>query len=135
MMPYILRKTDDVMVRLDVFYTELMRIKFGIGLGEDGKPLRPNDSQEKLTREVFGERVISAATNEWFYAEGFLAAERFPHEWEAMPIHSRAKWMAAKRIESMEQGIRRYREVIERQNRETLSKLQSKRPPVRSRRH
>lgn len=125
MMPYVRRKTDNILVRLDTFYKQILAVKFGIGIGEDGEQLRPSERQEALLKEVFGDRVIDAAPPAWYYAEAWMAAEKFPHEWERMPIHSRAQWMAAKRVDGMIRGIERYREVIDRQNKAEAQKRQS----------
>lgn len=125
-MPYVKRKTDNTLVRLDVYYQYILALKFGVGVAEDGTPLRPTDSQEKLAKEVFGERVVEIAPTEWYYAEAFLAAEKFPHEWETMPIHSRARWLAARRVDGMVKGMERYREVIDRRNKEALSAMRSR---------
>jgi hypothetical protein len=125
MMPYTKRKKDGVMVRLDTLYTEIMAVKFGIGLDEQGHPLTPNDEQLALGKEVLGERIVDAATGAWYDAESFLAADLFPHEFSAIPIHSRAQWMAAKHIDTMIKNLERYREVIDRQNKEALSQMRS----------
>lgn len=127
-MPYVRRKTDDILVRLDVFYKQILALKFGIGVGEDGSILRPNEQQENLAKEVFGDRIIDAAPSKWHYAEAFLAAEKFPHEWFDIPIHSRAEWLAAKRIKGMVDVLERYREVIDRHNRE--EKARRRKPPT-----
>lgn len=126
-MPYVKRKTDGLLVRLDTFYKNLLAVKFGIGIAEDGTPLRQTDRQEELFKEVFGDRVIEAAPQSWYYAESFLNAECFPHEWDSIPLISRARWLAAKRVEGMIKGLERYREVVDRKNREAQSKLKSAR--------
>lgn len=133
-MPYVRRKTDNVLVRLDTYYQSIMALKFGIGVGEDGQPLRATDQQEALQKEVFGDRIIEAAPDSWYQAESFLSAEMLPHQWLAVPFESRARWLAAKRVESMIKGLERYREVIDRKNRDAQSKLKSKKTGRGSRR-
>ena len=133
-MPYVRRKTDNVLIRIDVFYKQIMALKFGVGVDECGNPLRPNESQERLAKEIFGQRVVDAAPNAWHRAESFLTAEMFPHEWERVPIHSRARWLAAKRIDGMVKVLERYREVIERKNKETLSKMKPRPAALKKRR-
>lgn len=126
-MPYVRRKTDNVLVRLDVYYNYILELKFGIGIGEDGLPLRPTDAQQALFREVFGEHAIEAAPTEWYYVDAQMADNILPPVWRKLDMHDRARWLAAKRIKGMATALERYREVIERKNREALSKLRSRR--------
>ena len=109
-MPYLARTSDGVLVRLDTHYTEAMA-KIGIGVDWLGQPLEPTQRQKKLHVELFGERVIDVAPFQWYDAEAFLAAEKMPHEWRAIPMASRAEWMAARRIQGMAKTLERYREA------------------------
>lgn len=113
MMPYVKRKSDGILIRLDRYYNTVLEY---LGMG-DG--FEPDQRKETVIKELFGERIIDAAPNSWTYAEAFLAAERMPHEWDRAPIHSRAQWLAAKRIDGMRQVLERYREIMER-NRKSL---------------
>lgn len=126
MMPYVRRKADGILIRLDTYYNYILAKRFGIGIGDNGEVLRPTEQQEKLLKEVFGDRVIDAAPANWYKAEQFAAAEKMPHVWRAIPIHSRAEWLAMKKVEGMIRGIERYREVVERHNREAKNAMKPK---------
>jgi hypothetical protein len=96
----------------------------GIGTDEFGQPLEQTGRQKKLFKDVFGENAIDFSPPLWWNAQGMLIAEMMPHEWEACPLWSRAKFLAAKRIEGMAKALERYREVMEQRRQKMQDNVQ-----------
>lgn len=102
-----------------------------MGIGPD---LSPDNRQEKLIEEVFGKRIVEVAPPLYYKTRNYLAAEKTPDEWRKIPIHDKAEWLAAKRIEAMERTLERYKEVMQRRLKELADKTKPRAPKQYKRR-
>ena len=108
-----LLKQRGILVRLDQYYTSVMRI-MGIGNDVFGQPLQQNEAQEIYSKKILGQRLIHAAPQSWVDMETVLAAEKMPHEFYDAPIESRARWRAAQMIQGMIRVIERHKDEQDR---------------------